>query len=239
MKTILGLSRVCVATLVIASASSQAAVTLSIDDFHDTLSGPLTVNSTSPTDSSGVTSLTAPSLVGTTRTLTLDYISGSSSAKAETLSAPGRLSLSAGPGAVLPGTPPVSLAATTAVLTAFYDFTPTGQDFTVGGGSAIAVDSFTKDPGVAAKILVKVVTSAGMGSAMIPFELGLNEIPFASFGAVDFTNVTSMEVKIDPQPAFDGSIRLIGVTSTAVPEPSGSLAFIGLLAGLIVRRRRS
>lgn len=171
--------------------------------------------------------LTVPSLIGSERTISLTYGSGPQSGAASTLVNPGRLSFSGGP-------------VTTATLVAAYNLVAP-IDFTVGGGDSFLVDIYSRDVAVGALVDVSVTSAAGMASATSPFSLGgtVLSIPFTQFVGVDFTQVTGYSVTINPDPAFDGSIRLVGVSDTdGVPEPSGSLALLAILAGAVARRRR-
>ena len=238
MNKALRISRIGVAVMAMAMVSAEAVVTIAIDDFHDLLPpggprGNLVVSSGSPM-ASATTTLTAPSLAGTVRTISLEFGSGGGEAIASTLVAPGRLSFSADTG--FGSFPPV-----TAVMEANYNFAAP-VDFTLAGGDGIGVDIFSRDTAVDANITVK-VTSSGGGMAMstAPFTLGgtVQTFDFTSFPGIDFTQVESLSVKITPQPAFDGAIRLLGVTSSSgVPEPSGSMALLALLAGVVARRKR-
>ena len=132
-------SQLSAVALMLASASAQAVLTIALDDFRDPLLpsgnplGDLVVNSGNLSASSGLQVLSVPSLAGSNRTISLDYVSGPSSGAASTLDSPGRLSFSGGPGG-LGGT-----AGTVATLVASYDLTGP-IDFTAGGGDAFSVD---------------------------------------------------------------------------------------------------
>ena len=223
--------------LVLATASAQAVVTVTLDDFRDTLppglpQGDLVVNSGDPIASS-TQMLTVPSVAGGDRMISLDYVSSPLEGSVSTLIAPGRLSFSGGPGG-FDGAPD-----TLATLKADYDLVAP-IDFTAGGGDTFSIDIFSRDPAVAAQIVVSVDSGAGTAMASAPFTLGgtIQSIPFTAFAGVDFTDVTGYSITINPEPAFDGSIRLIGVTGAGVPEPSGSVALLAILAGVVARRRR-
>ncbi len=238
MKSLLRLSQRSFAALVLATASAQAVVTITLDDFRDTLppglpQGDLVVNSLDPMASS-TQMLTVPSVAGGYRTISLDYVSGPSNASVSTLIAPGRLSFSGGPGG-FGGTP-----GTVATLLADYDLVAP-IDFTAGGGYTFLIDIFSRDPAVAAEIVMSVASGAGTSMASVPFtQSGTTQsVPFTAFAGVDFTDVTGYSITINPEPAFDGSIRLIGVWSAGVPEASGSVALLAILAGVVARRRRS
>lgn len=241
MKTLMSLSKLSFAALALAVTTSQAAVTtLTIDNFQDRLpvgtsaAGDLLVDA-STTMATSTQLLTVPDIAGTSRTITLEFISGGTTATASTEIVPGRLSYSAGPG-VGP------LPATTAILSTEYTFL-SALDFTGGGGDSIGIDIYSRDTAVDANIVATVTSSTGTDSVTVPFTLAgtTQMIPFTDFSGVDFTQVDKLEIKIDPNPAFDGSIRLLGITSetAGVPEPSGSIAFLAILAGVVARRRRA
>ena len=227
------------AALILSTASSHAVLTITLDDFRDQLppsgnpQGDLVVNAGTTSASSGVQALTIPSLAGSNRTISLNYVSGPSNGAASTLSGPGRLSYSAGAGGLSGG------PGTVATLLAEYDLVAP-VDFTAGGGDAFSIDIFSRDPVVAAEFVVSVASTSGTGMAIAPFSLGgtVQSIPFAAFAGVDFTEVTGYSITINPEPAFDGSIRLVGVTGAGVPEPSHAVALLGVLAGAVARRRR-